>query len=177
MIKDIFSFLGEQFEAILSVAALLVAIFALWTQRRHDRISLKPLASIVLQDFDDNIRVKVSNAGVGPMIITQVITEDKDSLMRKGYPIEWFEEKHYFWDNFNKPADGKILAVGDELVLLHYSTDELDGQGKRQREKDIKEIRFRLKDLRIIVHYKDIYNVAQPIACRDLAWFGRKTRI
>jgi len=177
IVANLLEFMGKHADALIAVAALGVSIFTLLSQRKHDRISLRPLAAITLLDFDNCIKVTIRNAGVGPMILSRVITQNKKTGAMKGYPIDWFSRQPFLWNNFNKPAAGRVLAVGDQLELLHYSTDRLDDQTEVQRKRDINIIRSILKDMTIQVAYMDIYDKAQPVASRDLAWFGRKIRI
>ena len=175
--ENMIDYISNNPELCISLLAFAVALFSLIQQRKHDRLSLRPLAVIRFTDFDDFLLIKLKNAGIGPMIVTRLETKHVESGVIMGYPIEWFENKSYIWNNFRKPSGDYVLSVDEEVSLLDYSIQPYEGQTKEHRKHDIVLIREILKDLSIKVEYKDIYNKRQKAEVKKLNWFGRQNRI
>jgi len=58
--------------AVVALFALLLSCIAYFGQRKHNRLSVRPLAYIMFGDWEDEIFVKVVNNGTGPMIIESI---------------------------------------------------------------------------------------------------------
>lgn len=52
----------------VSFISILLAVAALWMQRRHNYKSLTPIASLPIGDYENSLEVKLRNTGVGPLI-------------------------------------------------------------------------------------------------------------
>jgi hypothetical protein len=57
---------------VLSLISLWISIAALRHQRKHNRLSVRPLAYIMIGDYEDRVFVKLTNNGTGPMIIKSI---------------------------------------------------------------------------------------------------------
>lgn len=69
----------DQVNAIVAICALLISfisiiltVWTLWLQRRHNFLSVTPIVSIPINDYENNIAVKVKNTGVGPLIYRDI---------------------------------------------------------------------------------------------------------
>lgn len=69
----------------LMIIALLAVIVSIWQvnhQRKHDRISLMPYISWVVDAESDTTSIKIWNKGAGPAIITDYTFHINDSTFR-----------------------------------------------------------------------------------------------
>ena len=62
----IVTFLTENMEAIVSICALVVAYITYTSSKKHNYLSVKPIAYILPQDYEDKICVILQNKGTGP---------------------------------------------------------------------------------------------------------------
>lgn len=179
MVDTIITFIQgkpDQVNAIVAICALFISFIAiiltvwtLWLQRNHNFLSVTPIVSIPVSDYENNIAVKVKNTGVGPLIIeTFRATDgatDKDDL------ISWMPSlpTGMYWSTFYDNLDGICIPSGEEAIILRLEGDVNNKQFTATRDN----IRRALSKLKVTVQYKDIYNRKMPPKERDLSWFGR----
>jgi hypothetical protein len=179
IIKSIIQDHPNQISAITASCALLVSflsiVLTVWTlrvQRRHNFLSVTPIASIPINDYEDNIAVKVKNTGVGPLLIETFRAtdghEEKDDL------ISWMPSlpTGMYWSTFYDDIDGLCIPPGDEAVLLRLQGDPNDTRFIEARDST----RRALSALIVTVTYKDIYSRRMSSKTRNLSWFGRHFR-
>lgn len=171
---------ANAFGALASAAAAFLALFlsaisvwiSVWStraQRRHNELSVRPLAEVTLADYEDSLRVKLRNNGTGPMIVSSVTvtngTSEKDCL------IEWMPKLpgDRPWTTFTHTLRQRTLQVGAEIVLLELTQNEDDSRFSECR--DI--VRRHLAPLTVKVEYTDIYGSKLPPCQKALSWFGR----
>jgi hypothetical protein len=175
-IFDILSKYPNQINAGVAVCALFVSflsiiltVWTLWLQRKHNFLSLTPIASIPINDYEDNIAVKVKNTGVGPLVVETFRAtdgkEDKDDI------ISWMPAlpTNLCWSTFCDNLDGMCISPGEEAVLLRLQGDANNKTFREARDN----IRRALSKLSVTVKYKDVYNRKMTPKTRDLSWFGR----
>jgi hypothetical protein len=73
---------------VVSVCSIMVATVSLWIQRKHNILSVRPIAGIGRFDYVGYIAIWVKNLGNGPMRVKSIKTTDNQGI-RKGYPIDW----------------------------------------------------------------------------------------
>lgn len=154
---------ADRLSGVGAILAFIVALFALWAQRKHNRLSVRPLAAIICNDLEGKIIVTLVNNGTGPLIVSTLrIARDgkvlSDALYRQ-LP-DWMTFRWYVGN-----IDGRSIAVGKSIDLLVY--DHLSDAFRDQ-------VRSTLADLVVQVHYTDIYNNEQPFYQRSLKWLGEK---
>jgi hypothetical protein len=163
---------------VVAAVALLVAAISVWfaarglrIQRGHNLLSVKPIPFIACADYEDLIRVKIRNDGVGPLIVKSVAFE------RHGASGEHDDLVSYMptlpddlcWSNFSS-GYVRSIAAGDELILL-----ELKVRPARPSEAKVRDAcRKALSEITVCVEYSDIYNSQFPAEVRDLNWFDRR---
>jgi len=152
---------------IVSIVSIGIGVITLRTQQEYNRLSVRPIGIITFSDYENNLAIKIKNAGMGPMILTSVETVDNSGI-NKNYPIDWMPSK-YIWTNFRRNLQNHAIIAGDSIILLEYSLDPQNKDLAKQRD----EIRSILKNLTIRIKYMDIYNKQQPDLIRSLDWFGR----
>lgn len=168
--------LGAIASAVAAFLALCVSAFsvgislrALSIQRKHNELSVRPLAEVTVADYEDSIRVKVRNNGSGPMIITRLTVSNGTSAQET--LIEWMPDlpngRH--WSNFSSVLCNRSLLPGAEIILLELT--QYEGEKGYARCRDI--VRAKLAPLTVNVECTDIYgNILRPHQ-KDLSWFGR----
>lgn len=70
---------------IISCVAIFISLLSLGSsiyfsclQIRHNKNSVRPVSSIRLDDYENELAVKIKNAGTGPLIIKKLIFKNKN---------------------------------------------------------------------------------------------------
>ena len=149
----------------VSFLSIIIGFYGLWLQRKHNRLSVRPIGVIYLGDYENRLSIKLKNAGMGTLIPQLIETSDNEGN-KKDFPIDWMPPG-IIWADFRKSLPA--IKEGDSIVLLEYRLDPQNINSVKEREN----IRSILKNLTIKILYTDIYDNKQPIVCRSLDWFGR----
>jgi len=166
----------EQINALAAVCALFVSflsilltVYTLWLQRRHNFKSLTPIASITVGDYEDNLEVRLRNSGIGPLIIERFTASDGNQ--ERDDIISWMPSlpEETYWSAFTANIDGRCIPPNQDVLLIQLNGDANDGKFALFRD----EVRHALSRLTIKVEYRDIYDRKMPIKQRDLKWFAR----
>ena len=154
---------------IFSTIAVSISIWAVLSQRKHNVLSVRPLAEVTVADFENSLCVRLCNNGTGPMIVTKVVVSNGSNA--KPCIIEWMPKlpKGRPWTNFTDDLRDRTLRPGSEIVLIELAKCEKEQDFAQCRDK----VRAALSPLTVSVEYTDIYNEAMPIRVKDLSWFGR----
>ena len=171
---------ANAFGALASAAAAILALFvscvsvwiSIWaarSQRRHNELSVRPLAEVTVADYVNSLRVKLRNNGAGPMIVT-VVTVLDGSNARESL-IEWMPSlpKNRPWNTFSHSLRHRTLQAGAEIVLLELTASEGETEFFQYRD----QVRKMLARLTVNVEYTDIYKTVLPPCRKELSWFGR----
>jgi len=150
---------------ITSVVSIFIGFVGLRIQRKHNKKSVLPIGTINLADYENCLRIKISNNGVGPLIIKSCNTIGKNSV--KPYPINWMPGG-VVWSTFRENLDNHTILSGSSLTLLELQVNIKNKGEIKQRDK----IRTILNDLELEVGYEDIYGKEFKVK-RKLDWFGR----
>ena len=156
----------------ISVVSAVVAYRTLYHQRSHDKLSVRPLASLVYGDFEGHLFFKLENDGFGPLIVRRfraLSGSEEFSSLIEAMPDHPNEVN---WTNFVEAVEGRSLSPGGHLPLLDLqlesSTSEIEYEWFRAQ------VREKLGHFRIEVDYIDIYGSELPQAARSLKWFHRE---
>ncbi|HKC64289.1 MAG TPA: hypothetical protein VKB86_11655 [Pyrinomonadaceae bacterium] len=153
----------------ISFLSVILALWALAVQRRHNRLSVRPLAFISRADYEGRLSVKIHNNGVGPLIITSLQVSDGKTIQESVIDCMTSLPKNIMWDDFTKDLKSRSLAPGGEIVLLQLSGDKSDPHFREVRDR----CREVLRHLTNKLEYQDIYEQPMKPAERELSWFGR----
>jgi hypothetical protein len=166
----IITFLSENMEAIVSICALVVAYITFTSSKKHNYLSVKPIAYILPQDYEDKICVILQNKGTGPLITKSIKFVNDETKVEKKYLIDFMPnlKDNRKWSNFSK-AEKYILTPNEDKILLEYSLTEND----TSYEENKLEIRKALKDIKIIITYSGVYNEEIDTLNFKLKWYGR----
>jgi len=156
---------------ILSIISIAVALFTLKNQKQHNKLSVRPLAYVMIGDYDGHIFVKIRNHGTGPLILKSVkIIGAKNPnlpLINSMPPLE----PGIAWKNFVEDCTDRSVPVGGEIDLVDLTFH--DNFPKAEFEKSSLKVRKALGRLEIQVNYTDIYGSALTPAQRNLKFFHR----
>lgn len=154
---------------ILSLVSVGISFWAVRSERRHNELSVRPLAEITYVDYENSIRVKLRNHGTGPMIVTSLTaTNGIDSEASLVDLMPDLPMKR-LWNTFVDNLADRSLSAGGELVLLELTEHENERDFARSRDL----IRQELSRVTISVEYNNIYGTAMPPRVKKLEWFGR----
>lgn len=162
---------------IIAICALVVSVFstglAVWTafvQRKHKRLSARPIVSVPVADFEYRVGVFLQNKGIGPMRVRKLRVTDfegvtHDDLVSHMPPLV----SGILWSNFYDSVDGSALEVGKRFDLLLLEGDPQNLVYRQSRDA----VRRKLSTLMVRVDYEDLYGQSiEPLEER-LSWFGR----
>lgn len=171
---------ANAFGAVASAAAAILALFvscvSVWisvssarSQRRHNELSVRPLAEVTVADYEDSLRVKLRNNGSGPMIVLAVTVSNGSSTHES--LIDWMPAlpKGRAWTTFTHALRNRTLQAGAEISLLELT--EHDGEKNFSACRDT--VRKALAPLTVNVEYTDIYETVMKPCRKPLSWFGR----
>lgn len=168
--------LGALASAVAAILALLVSGVSVWisvqaarSQRRHNELSVRPLAEVTVADYENSLRVKLRNNGSGPMIVLAV-TVSNGSDARESL-IEWMPPlpPNRPWTTFSNALRRRTLQAGAEITLLELTEQKGETQFADRRD----QVRRALAPLTVNVEYTDIYETTMQPCRKPLSWFGR----
>lgn len=154
---------------LVSAISVGITVWAVRSERKHSELSVRPLAEVTVADYEDSLRIKLRNHGIGPMIIIAVTVSDGKNAMSS--LLEWMPElpNDHGWTNFSADLRGRTLAPGSEIVLLELT--EYEGEEDFSEYRDL--VRPALAPLIVNVEFTDIYNTVMQPTKKSLSWFGR----
>lgn len=171
---------ANAFGALASAAAAFLALFvscvSVWisvssarSQRRHNELSVRPLAEVTVADYENSLRVKLRNNGTGPMIVLTVTVSNGSSAQES--LIEWMPDlpQGRPWNNFSHALRRRTLQAGAEIILLELTEYEDESDFSECRD----QVRSALAPLTVNVEYTDIYDTVMRPCRKPLSWFGR----
>src|SRR6185369_3895956 len=164
-------------ELIIAVCALVVSVislgFTLWAQfaqRKHMRLSVRPVAAIPVADFEDRVAVWFANKGLGPMRIRILTVRDAAATVHSDLLSHMPSlPPEVEWTNFHGRVDGAFLQAGKRLDLLLLEGDP----GNHAFSDARNSIRKALSNLTVHVEYEDFYGTVMAPEEKTLSWFGR----
>ncbi len=162
---------------IMSVASVVFTWKQLKMQREHNLKSIKPIGRIRIGDYENKIYVAVENCGIGPMIINEILS--KNSLRETKLKfIDILSEElvdRIVWTDFTGRYAGRSILPGAMLNLLVWTPNDSYKDKPESIEIDKKDLRNELKDIKLVVSYKDIYELTTYKTELDFNdWFGRR---
>lgn len=157
------------FALILSVISVVISVWASCVQRKHNKLSVRPLAEVTVADYENSLRVKLRNNGSGPMIVADIIVSDGSETCPS--LIEWMPKlyKNRHWNTFSNVLKNRSLLPTGEIILLELT--EYEAETGFAKSRDL--VRDALAPLKVTVKYTDIYNTKLPPYEKSLSWFGR----
>ncbi len=153
-------------EIIIALLALLATFYQLYLQRVHNEKSLRPLGQIDFRDKERTLRVRISNNGIGPLIIEKIIYTKNGKKFAIISDCLTLNPRSYAHLRTSESARTVIYPASN--LVIFETTFESD-----EPEELIDEARIQLSSLSVVVIGRDIYNNKITIK-RDFAWFGER---
>lgn len=165
---SILTFDSNSLIAITSTCALIISIISMiftvifsMQQLKHNKNSVRPISAIKLNDYENQIAVKLENVGTGPLTIKKLLF--KNHSHESSTLISMMPDINQLWNTFTETVDGWTIPVGGQLILLELCPES----------DDIKTlIRNELSKITVFLEYTDIYNTEFQDK-RLLDFFGR----
>ena len=57
---------------VISAAAVVISLTTYWSQKEHNKNSVRPILNITFGDYENDLYIRVDNNGVGPAIVAGV---------------------------------------------------------------------------------------------------------
>ena len=173
---DVASAIAALAGVFIALCALLVSWYAnrtakktLEIQHNHNVLSVKPIPEITVADYEDSLRVRLRNNGMGTMVIISAEftnqSHSKGSLMAMMPALP----NSRAWNHFTTDIAERTLQPGKLLPLLELSARE--GESNFGASRDL--VREYLKDIEVTVYYTDVYKTKFSAYKKELTWFGR----
>jgi len=155
---------------VVSVLSTMFAIWSAYVQRKHMRLSVKPIAAVPVADYENRVGVFLHNKGLGPMRISDLrVTDDAgvthDDIVGHMPPLS----PSILWSTFYDSVNGATLEAGKRFNLLLLEGDPQDANYRSSRDN----VRQKLSVLKVHVEYEDLYGQEMKPLEKSLSWFGR----
>ena len=155
--------------SITALIALGLSTYGIISQRKHNRLSVRPVAYFTIGNYENDIYVKLRNYGTGPLVVGKLTVAAEreypnliDATVSKVGPL--------IWSDFVENIEGRTIPGGEAIVLLRYRPRLENRNDIDDREK----LRAALSKVSIQVEYKDIYGKKQDSVSRNLAAFNQQ---
>jgi hypothetical protein len=182
MMADLLKFASQfkdEIAGITAICALVVSfvsvfftVLTLWVQRRHNILSVRPLAQIALGDYEDELFVRLRNQGVGPLLVQSIDIYDRNGkfvghdLVRQ-LPLP---PERLAWADYTMFFPGMAVPAGSNMVLFQFKGSATNPEFVAHRD----EIRAALSALRLEIVYRDVYGKRLPRIGGPATWFGNR---
>jgi len=143
---------------VITVAALFVAVYSSYLQRKQSFRSVRPVADFEVRQRPDKLLIRLENHGTGPMRIISVLFITRDGANANHNLIKLISKDLWDktasdepWRRYSGLLDGDTIPPGSgiRILKLEPTTDE---------QKDVvKEIKGELREIYVEVEYMDMY--------------------
>lgn len=143
---DFFTAIYSISSVILAFVAIIISIIVYLSQNKFNRNSVKPYCNILFFAIKDELFINVQNAGVGVMIVTDI--------------IYFFNSKRY--STISEIIKNKKLKTCQEIKIINIGISPGSEQNifkiTFDKQEDLINVYKEIKDLQITICFKDIYN-------------------
>ena len=162
---------------IVSIVSIVFTAIQVNIQKTHYKNLVKPISKIGLGDYENHIFLKISNNGLGPLIVKKITVKNKYLTTESSFidilPKEFAKSTH--WENYTTKYEGRVLRQGQYLELISWKqsiAEEYHSPKKVKEQRDA--LRSCLKDVSIDIKYTDIYGKEEFSEYLSLnEWFSR----
>jgi hypothetical protein len=157
--------------AFLAFVVACVSIFVsrnpLHQQERHNVLSVKPIPFISFANYENLIRAKLINQGLGPLILKRIEVTDGKICANDVISFMPPLPAGLFWSTFTSAFENRAMLPGSEIIFLEFrcSFEEAEIQFRD-------ECRSILAKLTITCFYEDIYGHKGKPCSRSGEWFS-----
>ncbi|RCR67662.1 hypothetical protein DUE52_20675 [Larkinella punicea] len=150
---------------LISWLALFATLYQLYLQRTHNEKSLQPLGQIDLEDRQGHLYIRITNNGMGPMIIDRLIFRKDGNQYTTIENCLELSTRTYTQVGISESVR-KVILPHSHLTVFETRVEDQDA------EKEAQQIRQQLSSIALKVEFRDIYNNKMTIE-RDFQWFSR----
>lgn len=124
---EFFESIARNWEAIIAITAVILSTLSLIIQRKHNRLSVRPLMDIGVTILNGNFNITLENSGLGPAVFTSFVIS---SSSRKVYlDIQEFidiqiipltsnlDSRKYF-------PKGSFISPDEKIEFIKHNIDE-----------------------------------------------------
>ena len=113
----------------LSVLTAVPTIVSHFADRRNMRLSVKPVATFPMSDYENRVEVRLRTKGLSPMRISK-LKVSPGPKENGGSVIDFMPELvgDTLWSTFYGSADGAYVESGKSLILVSLKGDEGDAE-------------------------------------------------
>lgn len=151
-------FLQTKAELIIALLAFGISIYSLLSQRKHNRLTFKPLAYILPVNYENKISVRILNQGTGPMIVTSFTARKEDKFVNNIIGLMPGLPRGMSYSTFLRKITERAIIPNEELNLFEFRAND------RRRSAQVWKIRQALHDIEINVTYENIYGDKETIS-------------
>lgn len=109
----------------VSICSFGLTIYTIWTQREHDRLSVKPLGEIHFKHVMGTFLISIKNGGLGPLIIKSIETYKEGNPRNLGWPPNTFSKDNYqtvdAFPHFLYDLEKTPILHGDSIVIFEHN--------------------------------------------------------
>jgi hypothetical protein len=161
---------NANWEFIVAIFAIITSVFAIYTQRAHNKLTFKPIPIIQKYNYNNRIKILLWNKGTGPLFIKSFIIKDKnDNIIKVAHGLS-DENAHGFMDlvpvetrkllfvEFINDPTGRVIAPAESLNMIEFKIRDDDSNNtETDYNKALEKIKTSLD--RVVVHimYSNIY--------------------
>jgi hypothetical protein len=155
---------------VIGIIALIFTAITFRVQRKHNRLSVRPIAIISVGDYENKLTVSIQNKGTGPLIIKDLSITSENGKIEKAI-INYFDSDydHVVWSTFCADIDGWAILPGETQTLIKLDGNPADEDFVLIRNR----VRKVLASLKVELRYQDIYEIDMPKKVRKLDFFAR----
>jgi len=167
--KDVVQVLSSLVAVLVGLLSIILTTVTLGTNRRHNRLSVRPIADISAGDYEDKLFVRIVNKGNGPLIIKS-FHAIKDGTSKSNL-IDLMPQvpQSTAWSDFVENVEGTALRPSESLDLIEFNVNMISHWDREIRDS----IRQSLSRITVELDYSDIYGNTFKYPQHSLAWFGR----
>lgn len=177
--NELWGFIQMNSEFVVSISAIFVSVVSLITSiffsrsaRQHNRKSLLPFPYLDRADFEDELRVRLFNKGVGPMIVTSVTAKRG---AEKGHLIDIIpgHKFDFTFKNFSRFTDERPILPGEcgDLLVAEFDVENTEHIHYRDT------LRNFLSECVLTIEYTNVYRTKFAPYVAGCEWFGRHGEI
>lgn len=157
--------ISDIFSAVIAIIAVFIAFFSLLSQRKHDRLTYKPIPRLHFIASPLSLRVSLQNKGNGPLLVkssTFRIREDKANYLKE---LLLRTNAHFktFYSLTGENIQAAVIPPGQDFILLEIANKSNLTEVFTKFTELLKDI----SEIKIFVEYTDIYERRQKEFTQD----------
>jgi hypothetical protein len=154
---------------VIAVAAIWISVRATNWQKVHNEMSVAPLPYVFLGDYNNKIYVKLTNSGIGPLIVKSISVKNCEKTDNNLLSFMPNLPNGLFWTNYVMEFKDRPIPPRDDITLLQFDCDLENAPETEFRD----QCRRILASLTVSCDYTDMYGKKFPTYSRKLTWFSR----